>query len=128
MDATGIVIGGFGLVMAGVLCQYATSAAAAGKLPLNSSIGLRTTRTKSSEEAWQAGHRAALPHTKVACVVAIATAVLSVVAAIVANTQDSHPAAVVSVVLIIGGYVGFVGLLFVAMRAANRAVDALGAD
>jgi divalent metal cation (Fe/Co/Zn/Cd) transporter len=60
-------------VVVGVMARQIRQAA----LPRNGLFGIRTAQTKASDEAWRAGHGAALPLLRVAVVVAvIAAAVL----------------------------------------------------
>ena len=123
MDPTGIVIGAVGLVMAGPAVYFVTRAASRGGIEVNSAIGIRTKLTKSSQQAWEAAHRAALPFTLVACLLAIVTSVISVTAVILANTADASRVA--PVVVMVAGYVGFLVVMFLAMAAGNRAVKSL---
>ncbi|MBW9208106.1 hypothetical protein KV102_14570 [Mumia sp. zg.B53] len=79
--------------------------------------------TKSSQQAWESAHRAALPFTLVACLLAIVTAVLSVTGVILANTADASRVA--PVVVMVAGYVGFLVVMVLAMAVGNRAVRSL---
>lgn len=54
----------FVLVFLPGLCVAVTRQAADGLIGMNGSAGIRTRYTKASEEAWTAGHRAALPVVK----------------------------------------------------------------
>ena len=54
----------FVLVFLPGLCVAVTRQAADGLIGMNGSAGIRTRYTKASEEAWVAGHRAALPVVK----------------------------------------------------------------
>ncbi|MBN9212793.1 MAG: hypothetical protein BGO45_09780 [Microbacterium sp. 71-36] len=47
------------LLLAGLLVQWAAYRAARGTLPLNFRIGIRTSATLRSEDAWRTGHAAA---------------------------------------------------------------------
>ena len=51
----------FTLVFLPGLCIAVTRQAADGLIGMNGSAGIRTRYTKASDEAWVAGHRAALP-------------------------------------------------------------------
>lgn len=123
MDPTPIVIGAVGLVIAGLAAYFVTKSASGGGIEVNSAIGIRTKLSQSSPQAWAAAHRAALPFTLVACLLAIAVSVISVTAVILANTAGVSP--VVPVVATVGGYVGFLVVMFLGTRAGNEAVKSL---
>lgn len=120
MDPSGIVIGAAGLVMAGPVIYIVTRQASQGAIDANSAIGIRTRTTKSSQEAWEIAHRAALPWVLVAALVSVATAVISVTTLVLANTVGSSEVA--PVVVMVAGYVGLLVLMSIATSAANRQV------
>lgn len=49
------------LVFLPAVCLFVTRQAAEGLISRNAAAGIRTRRTQASDEAWAAGHRAALP-------------------------------------------------------------------
>lgn len=49
------------LLVCGVVAYKSTESVVGGSLERNSAIGLRTRATRASDEAWRAGHEAALP-------------------------------------------------------------------
>ena len=55
------LLGGLLLIVTGVVCVKVTEHAVDGRLPLNHLAGIRTADTLVSEDAWRAGHAAALP-------------------------------------------------------------------
>ena len=123
MDPTAIVIGSVGLVAAGLAVHFVTRSASRGGIEVNAAIGIRTRLTKSSQQAWEAAHRAALPFTLVACLLALVCAVISVVAVVMANTVGSSRAA--PVVVMLAGYAGLLVLMTTATVSGNRAVRSL---
>jgi len=123
MDPTGVVFGAVGLVMAGLVAYWVTRAAGSGDIEVNAAIGIRTRLTTSSQQAWEAAHRAALPFTMAACVLAFTVAVLSTVAAVLAETAGGSRAG--PGVVVVGGYVGFLVVMMLATRAGNAAVRSL---
>jgi type III secretory pathway component EscU len=120
MDPAGIVIGATGLVMAGGVVFFVTRSASRGDIEANAAIGIRTRLTRSSQQAWETAHRAALPYATAACLHAVATAVLSVTAVVLADTVGSSSTA--PGVVLAAGYAGFLGVMVLATRAGNRAV------
>lgn len=61
----------FGIVMSLVVLGIlygVTRAGATGGMGRNGAIGIRTRATKRSDDAWQAGHAAALPVVRILCV------------------------------------------------------------
>lgn len=124
MDVSGIVTGAVGLLMTGPVIYVVTRQASQGAIDVNAALGIRTKSTRSSQQAWEVAHRAALPWVAVAAVVGVSTAVFSVTSLVLASTVGSSEAA--PVVVLIAGYVGLLVLLFVATSVANRAARATG--
>jgi len=93
----------------------------------NSVAGLRTRATKSSPQAWVAGHRAAVPPAKVTMVISVVAAVASLLCCLAALALDvtAMPAAVLAVAAMLAVVVGSSYSCLVADRAARvvRAVD-----
>ena len=58
--ATGGLIAGSLMVLANIVVQQATIAAAFGVLAPNAYVGIRTDATRGDEAAWRAAHRAVL--------------------------------------------------------------------
>jgi hypothetical protein len=113
------------LVMAAfwALCQIAANAilitvnwrAANGRLPRNTSTGLRTAATIRSDKAWVAGHRAALGLMPLQLVVLAATLIALLVAVI------GTPAMGVAMIVGIGGLLAVVPVAVYTTVVANRA-------
>ena len=120
MDPSGIVIGAVGLVMAGPVIYLVTRQASRGAIDVNSAIGIRTRTTKSSQETWEVAHRAALPWVSVAGLLALASAIISLTALVLANTVGASEVA--PVVVLIGGYLGLLVLMSIATSVGNHAV------
>lgn len=116
------LFGGISLVGCAVLVWWATAAAAAGRLPRNGGVGIRTTHTSASDGAWVAGHEAALAPAKV---VAIVSALLGVAMAVAAVVEGSaEPGALVVVLFVLGYLAMLVGAIVVARVADRAARDA----
>ena len=78
---TGGTLAGSLMVLANIVVQQATIAAAFGALGPNAYVGIRTDATRSSPAAWQAAHRAVLVLVGIGTLVGIALAVAGVVTA-----------------------------------------------
>ncbi len=124
MDVSGMVTGAGGLIVAGLLVYVVTRQAARGSLDVNGGVGIKTTWTKSSSQAWEVGHRAALPWVRRCAVLCLATAVLALVLVVV-GADDPLLGQTIPVALVIVGYGGLLVLMVVATTAANRAVRSL---
>jgi uncharacterized membrane protein len=107
-----------GLLLTGLLSLYVTRAAAAGELPRNGLVGIRTRKTQRDDAAWQAGHAAATPLVRAVTVVCFAASGLILVGAAV--TQE--PAVVGAAALLAA--VAIVVLMLRAARVAGHAADA----
>jgi hypothetical protein len=107
-----------GVALLAGLCQVMVSQTVRGKLPRNELMGIRTRATKSSDAAWDAGHRAAVPAERVTARFGLVLVVIAaVVAVIVRPGEDPGWEILVPAV----GFVGTVVGLIVAGVAANRA-------
>lgn len=71
MPWAAVVVLGLVLVAAGVLLILVGNRASTGNLPRNWIVGIRTTKTLESDEAWQAAHLAAAGSFSVAGYVAV---------------------------------------------------------
>lgn len=111
------LLGGVSLVGCAVLLWWATAAAAAGRLPRNASIGIRTRATTASDAAWVAGHRAALSPARAVAIVSGLLGVAMAATSVVAGTAD--PGAAVITLFVLGYGVMGVGTV-VAARTAER--------
>ncbi|MBP3036494.1 SdpI family protein [Arthrobacter sp. zg-ZUI100] len=60
----GLISLSFALVLLPGICIAVTRQAAEGLVGINGSFGIRTRYTRASDDAWVAGHRAALPVVK----------------------------------------------------------------
>ena len=67
-----------GVVMIGaaIAIIVVNNGASNGRIGPNPGMGIRTTATRSSPEAWQAAHRAAMPIMQFAAIVSLATGVV----------------------------------------------------
>ncbi|WAP51475.1 SdpI family protein [Arthrobacter sp. ATA002] len=110
----------FVLVFLPGLCVGVTRQAADGLIGMNGSAGIRTRHTKASEEAWTAGHRAALPVLKNMWLVAGAGVLGAVAVQMAAGGGWGIGAAFLALVV-------ETGVLVRAAAAANRAARAAGA-
>ena len=111
-----------GLLLAGLLTLYVTRAAAAGELPRNGLVGIRTRKTQRDDAAWQAGHAAAAPLVRAVTFVCFAASALVLVGAAV--TQEP---AVVGVIALLAS-MAILALMLRAARVAGRAADATGVE
>ena len=100
-----------------VAAIIATRSAATGNLTRNSSIGIRTRHTQASDDAWRAGHSAALPLMKLTGWIAIVVVVSAIMAGIAFDTTWS-----ISIGLF--GLILEVAVVFWATARANRAARA----
>lgn len=69
---TAVIVRGVLMILVPVVVYLVVSAAATGRLPRNRWVGLRTTASLSSETAWRAGHRAAVPRLRWSVVAGVA--------------------------------------------------------
>lgn len=82
-DAISLVFLFFGVVLLPAVGVPVTRMAAAADLARNGAAGICTRHTQASDEAWMAGHRAALPRVRTTVPVAAATVVAAVGAGVV---------------------------------------------
>ncbi|KRF34352.1 SdpI family protein [Nocardioides sp. Soil805] len=75
--ATGLAVAA---AAASALVWWMTREAAAGRIPRNRSLGIRTRRTLASDEGWVLGHEVALPWTRYGRYAAGVVAVAALVA------------------------------------------------
>ena len=113
-DEAGALSLGGALAIVSVLGLVVARAAAAGALPPNGAVGIRTRNTRRCEAAWQAGHRAAAAPLLLTAVVGLAAAVLTPVAVAVVSATAGWW-------LAIGAVLVTSVLWFRAARVANRA-------
>ncbi|WP_265447417.1 SdpI family protein [Flexivirga meconopsidis] len=112
------LLGGIGLLACAIAIYGVINSAAKGNLPRNGGAGIRTVGTRSSDEAWLAGHRAALPTARLVGLICGALAVLLVIA----GAMDGKPDPTVTiVVLFVLGYGIMLGGAFYLARVADRA-------
>ena len=91
----GGVVAGALMVVAHLVVQQATVAAAYGVLGPNAYIGIRNDATRSSREAWQAAHRAVLPIVGLGTLIGVG---LSVIAIALADTEQTSSAVTVTLI------------------------------
>lgn len=111
---TAALIGGL-MIIAGVAVLATVNQCASGQIGRNRGVGIRTSATRASDEAWMAGHRAARPFLQFGAIAMFACGA-------VVFALSSQPAALFGLVVV------GVGLLVVAALlgtvAANRAARA----
>jgi hypothetical protein len=71
-DLVGLILLSFTLILLPVVCIGVARQAADGSIGVNASAGIRTRYTRVSDEAWVAGHQAALPVMRMMWPVAVA--------------------------------------------------------
>jgi len=103
-----------GLLVLAVVAGVIVGMIRRGTLVSNGVIGIRTPQTRASEEAWQAGHRAAVPLLRWVVRVAVASAALLLVAMFVLPRVAPTAA---GEVIEVGGWV-FFGLVVALLLAA----------
>ena len=118
-ELAGVVITLFSVVLVAVLCILVTRKAADGTLGRNGSVGIRTRHTQVSDEAWRAGHAAAVPGVNRAGWIAAATVPLAVAAHVSFGGSSGSLLGLV-------GMLGQVLVLLRATRSANQAAQAVG--
>ncbi len=104
---------------------FPIAAAAKGKLPRGSSRGLITRATVSSDEAWLAAHRAALPIAKWIRNVAFVWIFLSMIPALVPEDQQ-----ILYVIILTSGYLTFIVIatIILAVRGHRAAKEVIAAS
>lgn len=120
MDPLGMLGLASGVAVLGLACLYLDRSIRSGTLDRNRAIGLRTRATLASDEAWHAGHRAALPIVQSGTVVGLGVGFLSFaigIGALVAARPLS-----VGFLLLPG--IGFVALVILLLIATERASSA----
>ncbi len=95
-----------------------TWAGATGRMTANPTMGLRTPATVASHEAWEAGHRAALPRAIGISVICLVLVVAALVLAWIGQTVPAWALALCPVIVTVAGLVTLV-------RAANEAALAV---
>lgn len=113
-----LVVVSVGFWVLGATLVVVALATANGTIARNGLIGIRTRKTRASDEAWMAAHVAAKPASLLSAVIAFIAGVLVLVLAIALDSNV--PAAVVAVV----GMVAVLALVIVAAVQAQRAATA----
>lgn len=119
-EAIGLALGlAPSFALGALLFGMVARSAAEGSLDRNGLVGIRTRATRSSDEAWRAGHAAALPSMRVAGRVSLGSAVVlpGVALAGVGPGVVGAVAGAAAAVLI--------GVLLLASRRADRAARAV---
>lgn len=119
-----MVISAGGLMVTALVVYFVTKHAAEGTLDVNGGVGIKTRLTRSSQQAWEIGHRAALPWVRRCALLCLGTGVLALVSFLVA--EGPLLGQTVPVFVLIVGYGGLVVLLARGTVAANRAVRSSG--
>lgn len=104
-------------VLVAVVVSQVLKAAERGDLPRSGAVGIRTSATKASDEAWAAGHAAAVP---VARNVTLLTSVVAVVVIVLGFTVDAGWVMAIAVVPLALAILGLIPVV----RSANRAARA----
>lgn len=104
----------FGLVVVSALVLTIPQQAASGKLSKNIAVGIRTRETKKSEEAWQAGHLAAIPILKATGIIGLIMAGVLIISGLFGEKMSA-----VTVTSAILGYVVTIGGVLVARFRAH---------
>lgn len=112
-----------GVVVLTLVCGSIASASAKGALPRNGAIGIRTKATKSSDAAWDAGHRAAVPMMRWTTWFGVLMTMVTAAAVIVLRPGEEPGWEVTAPIL---GFAGVSVGLMAAGVVANRAAKAVG--
>lgn len=115
-DDVGLLVGAMLLVVGSFVVRGVVVAAAEGRLRSNALAGMRTTATRSSEEAWRAGHAAGRRAAEVTAVVSAVPAVAAGVLAVVGGFTD-----VVGGLVLAGAGVLLAGVVASGVRADRAA-------
>ncbi|WPF65228.1 MULTISPECIES: SdpI family protein [unclassified Corynebacterium] len=97
------------------------SAIERGDLPRQSLVGLRTRATQASDEAWEAGHRAALPALRASIASGYVTLALSAVGAVFFLTVGQNLSPNYLLIVTLSGLFVPAVVLMRAARVADRA-------
>ncbi|WP_116115466.1 SdpI family protein [Austwickia chelonae] len=110
------VIGGLGVTVTGLAVWRIVEAAAEGRLDRNSEMGIRTVRTRRSDEAWVTGHQKARPLARII----FGYCVLMGLALTGSGVRDGEAASFVTGVLFAMAYMGATGGLLGMAFLANK--------
>jgi hypothetical protein len=111
----GALVLGTTCLLLGPFVWWLTRLAANGGLRRNVYAGIRTSRTLQTDEAWVEGHRAAVPWTLGAAVVADTAGIAAVALVLSGRAQAAFVVGLAGIVLLLGG-------LLLAVPAAHRAI------
>lgn len=117
----GLISLSFALVLLPGICIAVTRQAAEGLVGINGSSGIRTRYTRASDEAWVAGHRAALPVVKAMWPVAG----IGLAAAVIVQAAVGGPA---GTGVAFAALIAEVAVVFRSVAAANRAARSTPGD
>lgn len=117
------VTGGPLLALTAWIVWLVTRMGARGRLGMNAAAGIRLPSTMRSEEAWVAGHRAALRPARWIGALGLVTAVLLTASAGLPQGDDPHP---VTIALFTVGYFVIVmgGVVWASLAASRAAREA----
>lgn len=110
------------------ITQAMCSAIEGGNLPRQSLVGLRTTATQSSVQAWEAGHRAALPAPRASVKSAYIMLALPVLSAIFLLTAHTGLAPEYLLIPAMRGLIVPTAVMVYAARVADQAARTLGSS
>lgn len=128
MDETSVgmgLLGGLMLIPVSALVWTVTAWGARGELAAGHSVGIRTRATTASNQAWRAGHEAALPWARRTGIGGMVLGVLLALSVLLPDSEES-PAVGVTVLLYVLGYGGLLVGSVAMTRAANRAAHQHG--
>lgn len=117
-----------GVLLIIAVTQAMCSAIERGNLPRQSLVGLRTTATQSSDQAWEAGHLAALPALRASVKSAYIMLALAALSAIFFLTAGTNLTPEYLLIPTMGGLIVPAVVMVYAARVADQAARALGSS
>jgi hypothetical protein len=109
---SGVIIGAIVIAILSIAIVVVIPLCASGRIPRNPFVGLRLPAFFATDDAWEVGHRAAVPSSVCGAIIGFLACVLVVTVPSLAPVWFAVAVAAILVGLIIGAVVG--------TRAANR--------